>query len=126
MKEPKKEEKPESKEPKKEATTKEEIKNDTTEKPVPATSPQTDSKDDTKKEEDPKSDEKKPGRKRGIRKDRVIVMLDKEVIEILDSFAFSRSGVARAVILGCQEFLVNFEGEVKEDELIQMVRERLG
>ncbi len=53
-------------------------------------------------------------------------MLDRETIEVLDSFAISRSGSARAVILGCQEFLVNLEGEVKEDELVAKIKEKLG
>ncbi len=126
MEEPKKEEKPESKEPKKEATHKKGSKNDEAEKSTPATPPQSDSKDDTEEKEGEEPDEKKPGRKKGIRRDRVIVMLDKETIEVLDSFPISRSGVARAVILACQEFLVNIEGDIKEDELIAMVEGKLG
>ena len=53
-------------------------------------------------------------------------MLDKETIEVLDSFAISRSGTARAVILASQDFLVNLEGEFKEDELIAMIKGKLG
>ena len=80
-----------------------------------------------KEQEKPKEDtETKRGRKAtGQRKDRVIVMLDKDVIEVLDSFSISRSGTARAVILGCQEFMVNLEGEVKEDELVEKIKEKL-
>jgi len=106
--------------------TQEDSKNDAIEKSTPATPPQTDAKNDTKTEEGAESDEKKRGRKKGIRRDRVIVMLDKETIEVLDSFAISRSGTARAVILASQDFLVNLEGEFKEDELIAMIKGKLG
>ena len=83
------------------------------------------SEDDAKKEEDQEAAEPKRGRKKGVRRDRVIVMLDKETIEILDSFSISRSGTARAVILACQDFLVNLEEEVAEDELVSKIKEKL-
>ena len=118
---PKTDEKSNTKEP-----TKEEPKNDSAENLAPSTPPQSDSKDDPEKKEGEKSDEKKRGRKKGIRRDRVIVMLDKETIEILDSFSISRSGAARAIILGSHNFLSNLEGEFKEDALIQKIKEKLG
>lgn len=89
------------------------------------TPPQDDPENDSD-EESQETEEPKRGRKKGTRRDRVIVMLDRETIEILDSFAISRSGTARAVILGCQEFLVHLEGEISEDELTNKIKEKLG
>jgi hypothetical protein len=94
--------------------------------PETDTPPQVDPIEDTQKEEAPVTEEPKRGRKKGTRRDRVIVMLDRETIEVLDSFAISRSGIARAVVLGCQEFLVNIEGEVSEEELVTKIKDRLG
>ena len=118
---PKTDEKSNTKEP-----TKEEPKNDSAEKSTPTNSPPSDAKNDTEKKEGEKPDEQKRGRKKGVRRDRVIVMLDKETIEILDSFSISRSGAARAIILGSHNFLSNLEGEFKEDALIQKIKEKLG
>jgi hypothetical protein len=94
--------------------------------PETDTPPQVDSENESQKEEEAVTEEPKRGRKKGIRRDRVIVMLDKETIEILDSFAIPRSAAARSVILGCQEFLINLEGEVSEDELTNKIKEKLG
>ena len=80
--------------------------------------------DNPKKEKDQEDTEPKRGRK-GVRRDRVIVMLDKETIEILDSFSISRSGTARAVILATQDFLANIEGDIKEDELVSKIKDKL-
>ena len=83
-------------------------------------------KDDPKKEGDQETTEApKRGRKKGVRRDRVIVMLDKETIEVLDSFSISRSGTARAVILASQDFLAGLEGEITEDELVAKIKEKL-
>ena len=88
------------------------------------TPPQDKSENDSN-EKPPETEEPKRGRKKGTRRDRVIVMLSRETIEILDSFAISRSGTARSVILGCQDFLVNLEGEISEDELTSKIKEKL-
>ena len=87
---------------------------------------QNDSENNSQKEEEAVTDEPKRGRKKGTRRDRIIVMLDRETIEVLDSFAISRSGTARAVILGCQNFLSRIEGEISEDELTNKIKEKLG
>ena len=89
------------------------------------TPPQDESVNDSESEEAPVTEEPKHGRKKGTRRDRVIVMLDRETIEVLDSFAIPRSAAARSVILGCQDFLVNLEGEVSEDELMNRIKEKL-
>ncbi len=89
------------------------------------TPPQVDSENDSQKEEEAVTEEPQRGRKKGTRRDRVIVMLDCATIEVLDSFAISRSGTARAVILGCQDFLMNIEGEISEDELMSKIKEKL-
>ena len=94
--------------------------------PETDTPPQVDSENESQKEEEAVTEEPKRGRKKGIRRDRVIVMLDKETIEILDSFAIPRSAAARSVLLGCQEFLVNLEGEVSEGELTNKIKGKLG
>ena len=90
------------------------------------TPPQDESENDSEKEEYPVTEEPKRGRKKGTRRDRVIVMLDRESIEVLDSFAIPRSAAARSVILGCQDFLSSIEGEVTEDDLIAKIKEKLG
>jgi len=125
----------ESQEPNEEKPPSEEDSTDTPEKEAggsknkskPKRSRSKDSQNDPKEEpkEEPKTDAPKRGRKPTGRKDRVIVMLDKDLIGILDSFSISRSSVARAVIRASRVLLISFEGEITEDELVNRIKASL-